>query len=181
MRSAGYTYHSESATIPPQYKTPGGSYELPPARHRRLSPVEPHDTVPTKFCPRCATHKPLSGFHKNRAKPDGVQGYCRPCFVTLNSDYARRHPDWSRNTHLRKTFGITVADRQRIVDAQGGRCAICADLFEGQYRSKCIDHDHETGQIRGILCRRCNIMLGHARDRVDILAAAISYLGDTLP
>jgi hypothetical protein len=57
--------------------------------------------------------------------------------------------------------------------AQDGRCAIC---FERPHERLCLDHDHATGQIRGLLCRRCNAGLGLFLDQPDRLTAAVTYL-----
>lgn len=63
----------------------------------------------------------------------------------------------------------------RLVAEVGERCAICGRERDG-YRRLSIDHDHATDQIRGLLCRPCNMLLGNARDSVEILRAAIAYL-----
>lgn len=65
--------------------------------------------------------------------------------------------------HLKKTYGLTPEDVQRAWDAQEGKCGICkrAMLPSGkQSLSRCVDHDHETGKFRELLCRRCNGALG---------------------
>lgn len=64
-----------------------------------------------------------------------------------------------------------------MVAAQNGVCAICGNgETSKRQRSLSVDHDHETGAVRGLLCNRCNPMLGYARDDIAILQAAISYL-----
>lgn len=61
--------------------------------------------------------------------------------------------------------------------AQGGRCAICGDPPpEGRHLH--VDHDHDAGDVRALLCGRCNTMLGLAREDPEILASAIAYLAD---
>jgi len=71
--------------------------------------------------------------------------------------------------------GRTRVERQAVVEKQGGRCAICRkeDRLVG-------DHCHATGVPRGMLCYRCNIMLGMAGDDLDILAAAAEYVSQYL-
>ncbi len=58
---------------------------------------------------------------------------------------------------------------------QGGVCGICGG--RDRDRDLAIDHDHETGEIRGLLCSRCNTALGSFRDNPEIITAALSYLG----
>lgn len=76
---------------------------------------------------------------------------------------------------LKKNFGIDGDDYASLLTNQGGRCAICT----GRPRSKrlAVDHDHQTGEVRGLLCKRCNHdLLGSAKDTVEILLRAVAYL-----
>lgn len=74
-----------------------------------------------------------------------------------------------------RQYGITHDEFLQMLEAQGGVCAICGNGNDGP-RQLSIDHDHETGAIRALLCDRCNPMLGYARDNVAVLQAAIAYL-----
>jgi hypothetical protein len=74
-----------------------------------------------------------------------------------------------------RQFGVTHDEFLAMFDAQGGACAICGNGNDG-VRQLSIDHDHATGQVRGLLCDRCNPMLGYARDSIAVLEAAIEYL-----
>jgi len=75
---------------------------------------------------------------------------------------------------LEREYGLTHDEYMALLDGQGDVCAICGD--SGQRRALAVDHDHENGQVRGLLCDRCNPMLGYARDNIAILEAAIEYL-----
>lgn len=67
-----------------------------------------------------------------------------------------------RTSMLRKRYGLTQDDYQRMLDRQNGGCAVChTTVTGGRNRYFDVDHDHETGLVRGLLCRRCNITLGH--------------------
>lgn len=85
-----------------------------------------------------------------------------------------------RDKELRKNFGITLADYTRMLEAQGGVCAICrnseSEMREGKLKALAVDHDHETGAVRALLCADCNKMIGHAREEVSRLRAAIAYI-----
>lgn len=81
-----------------------------------------------------------------------------------------------RRGHLRRTFGITEIDFDRMLAQQRGVCAIClTDNPRGMGRFH-IDHCHKTNKIRGLLCTECNSLLGKAKDNTTILQAAIVYL-----
>lgn len=96
-----------------------------------------------------------------------------------NKKYKKTHPEkfklGIKRNHL-KQFGITVEDYNKMFDKQNGCCAIC-----GKHQSEfkiafAVDHNHKTGKVRGLLCSRCNTMLGFASDNINILKAAINYL-----
>jgi Recombination endonuclease VII len=77
----------------------------------------------------------------------------------------------SRHYHLTRRYGISAARAQELIDAQGGVCAICRERAPDH-----VDHDHATGQVRGMLCLPCNTGLGHFNDDVEVMAKAIDYL-----
>ena len=98
----------------------------------------------------------------------------REYYAERNKAWARAHRDRRVAIRRKNVYGITQAEFDALLAAQSGRCAICGtDLHPGKWA---IDHDHETGRVRGILCRSCNIMLGLAMDDQSILAKAIKYL-----
>jgi hypothetical protein len=97
--------------------------------------------------------------------------------------YCAKHsaeaPQREREQIIRRSrerrFGITHGQFLAMLESQGGVCAICGNGNDNG-RQLSIDHNHATGAVRGLLCDRCNPMLGYARDRTDVLQAAISYL-----
>jgi len=86
----------------------------------------------------------------------------------------------SRRVHQRKrerVYGVTHDEFLALLAAQDGVCAICGGTEESKrQRTLSVDHDHATGVVRGLLCNRCNPMLGYARDDIAVLHAAIEYL-----
>lgn len=85
----------------------------------------------------------------------------------------------SKENHLLRSCGITLQDYDKILKKQGNKCKICKTKIPGGYGRFCIDHNHSTGKIRGLLCNNCNVMLGRAKDDIKILATAIQYLIDS--
>ena len=85
------------------------------------------------------------------------------------AEYFRRK---SRAVKARRC-GVTIADIERLTAAQGGRCAICWEL---PARVLAIDHDHETGAFRGLICQACNSGIGFFRDNPGLMSAAVRYL-----
>jgi hypothetical protein len=99
-----------------------------------------------------------------------------------NPDYERERYQKvkveTRERHLVRKYGVTLSDYDRMLAAQGGRCAICQ--CEESTQHNCVfhvDHCHSTGAVRGLLCRGCNHVLGHIKDDPEVLRSAIAYLG----
>jgi hypothetical protein len=87
-----------------------------------------------------------------------------------------KYPERHREKRLQKEFGVTIEDFNRKLASQGNSCAICGTLSPNDGRNFHIDHCHKTGKLRGILCNTCNLMLGLAHDRQDVLLKAAEYL-----
>jgi hypothetical protein len=79
---------------------------------------------------------------------------------------------------IKRKYGLEPKDFQEMLDVQGNCCAICGDgLIKADTRKDpVVDHNHITGNNRGILCRLCNSLLGYAKDSKEVLSKAVSYL-----
>jgi DNA-directed RNA polymerase subunit RPC12/RpoP len=77
---------------------------------------------------------------------------------------------------LKYRFGISLKEYNEMFQLQNGRCAICGKHQSELSKSLSVDHNHDTKEIRGLLCQNCNSVLGHALDNVEILRACIDYL-----
>ena len=126
------------------------------------------DRGESKWCPRCETVKSLTEFGL-------TQPYCKPCRSAYHREMAHKQdPLYKQDYDIRKKYGISLADRDELLEAQGNRCAICLTTDPG--RSWHIDHDHVTGKVRGILCFGCNVGLGVFQDDESRMRRAIRYL-----
>lgn len=142
-----------------------------------------------KWCRSCDTWLPLDNFGKDRARKDGLAGYCRPCararyraWVAANKEHHResvrrraaRVPLRKRqDKHRRHRYGMEPGQYDRMMSDQDGRCALCREVSE---KPLVVDHDHATGVVRGLLCYTCNRGL-HMLDAPGRLEAALRYLG----
>lgn len=88
----------------------------------------------------------------------------------------------SRETHLLERYGITIEAYDALLESQNFGCKLCGQAFADKKgkRNLCVDHDHKTGRIRGLLCLSCNKMLGYAKDNPTLLLKAIQYLKKNL-
>lgn len=93
---------------------------------------------------------------------------------------ARYHKDprKSKDEFLRRLYGISIDDYEAILEAQGGVCLICSEppTVRGRKRHLEVDHNHSNGQVRGLLCNKCNTGIGGLRDDPTMLKRAILYL-----
>ena len=96
-------------------------------------------------------------------------------------DYYARNPERLRNKQLKQWYGITLADYNTMFQQQNGFCLICGIHQSEVNKTFCVDHDHETGEVRGLLCDQCNKGLGHFKDNPSFLEKAADYLRRVLP
>ncbi|MBQ1000616.1 endonuclease VII domain-containing protein [Streptomyces nigra] len=113
-----------------------------------------------KLCRQCGEVKPHSEWHRNATASDGLATRCKACKAVQG-----------RQGHLKRAYGITEADRQGLVASQGGVCCICLAALPEH-----VDHCHETGRVRGVLCFSCNAALGQFKDRPDVIRRAAAYV-----
>ena len=126
-----------------------------------------------KRCTKCGEEKPLSNFHNERRSSDGVTARCKPC--TSNYGKAWRQAK-GNNYHRTQRYGITPDEYVEMLEEQLHTCACCGSSNPKRKAGFVIDHDHATGQIRGLLCHSCNIGIGQLGDSIDGLTKALDYL-----
>jgi hypothetical protein len=96
----------------------------------------------------------------------------RTCIVCAKVYNGKTQYKSRRKYALKKKYNITLEEYNSMAHSQENKCAICGDI-SGKL---CVDHDHKTGEVRGLLCTNCNTSLGKFKDSIEILKNAISYL-----
>jgi hypothetical protein len=145
-----------------------------------------------KKCSRCQAEKPFDQFNRNRRHKDGRDNYCKECRSAYMKqprqqermrDYYRvkvagteQRQEVVRRGHFRRRYGITIEQYDQLLEAQGGGCALCGVKENPDGRRLCVDHDHETGAIRGLLCRLCNTALHKFETRSASAERLVEYL-----
>jgi hypothetical protein len=81
-----------------------------------------------------------------------------------------------KSTKLKQNYGLSFQDLISMYERQGKKCLVCTKEMSFENRGCHVDHDHQTGKVRGLLCRSCNLLLGYAEDNIQTLKSAIKYL-----
>jgi len=158
-----------------------------------------------KLCNKCLTSFPEQNFHKDKTKSDGLHSICKYCqkknkelrkeeAKVVRQKYEKENKnkikdywkEYNSNTdlkeklkekHLKKTYNLSLNELELLKQKQNYCCAIC-----GTHENNCsrktlfVDHNHTTGEIRGLLCSQCNSALGLMYDDISLLKNAINYL-----
>lgn len=152
-------------------------YSMKKLQHK----IENGETL--KWCGKCKKWLPLDNFAKNKIKWDGLQERCSNCrreHWENKGKYTRILPSKEilkkkRRKWIINSYGITEEEYENLLKYQDNKCAICGTTDWGR-PSPCIDHNHKTGEVRGLLCNRCNRTLGLANDSFDLLNLMVEYL-----
>lgn len=151
-----------------------------------------------KICKKCNIKKQKKMFHtRKRVNKSGealiyYYGMCKKCWHEKNKlwrklnpgkdCYHKRHPVRHKlnifKSKLKKKFGISVEEYNKMLFDQNGLCKICGCDGNSLGKRLAVDHCHKTGKIRGLLCHHCNLGLGNFSDSAAILTRATQYLED---
>lgn len=142
-----------------------------------------------KTCRDCKKEKEQNLFIRNGGFKSGYDTLCLLCNRKRVKAWRKKNPEkravqskregqkeYSRSKQYRVYYGITLDDYNKMFAAQNGCCAICKTHQTHFKRRLSVDHNHTSQQIRQLLCHNCNALLGHAKENVNVLETAISYL-----
>lgn len=150
----------------------------------------------TKKCTKCSEVKPNTEFFRDKKASSGLRSACKPCIRADNAarsmakgeeyrtnrrrkreaspEAYKQWRDAMREQSLRTKFGITTTEYEARLASQGGVCALCRKPQKTNRLA--VDHDHNTGRIRGLLCMNCNTSLGRFE---NIIPEFLAYLRGT--
>jgi hypothetical protein len=161
-----------------------------------------------KHCNNCNSNKPINKFYKNSGSKDNLDTYCKECRLSRNKIWRKNNPEKVKNVQkqwksknrkryneinlkwkkdntqkviesgIKYRYGLDPVSYRKMLEDQGHKCMIC-NRHESELKQRLnIDHNHETGVVRGLLCDICNRGLGFlGADRgTHLLRAAILYL-----
>lgn len=129
----------------------------------------------TKPCPECGVDLRVLFYTDKTGRKTNAR--CKTCHKKHVSKYWHsKSPIEKQATRVKAMYGMEPKDYIHLHERQGGKCALCLEEPSTQ-RGLHLDHCHETGEIRGLLCHNCNIALGCFKDDPALLMRAIKYLG----
>lgn len=118
-----------------------------------------------KLCSQCGQLKAFSEFYTDKRTSTGCKAECKKCFRARG-----------REQHLKVSYGITQEQYNDMLEVQEFACAICGHKDTMWKINLCVDHDHSTGKVRGLLCDPCNTAIGHLKDDPEIISKALAYV-----
>ena len=130
-------------------------------------------------CNKCSIEKPLTEYYKTTDRKSGYKTVCKDCIKSIPSTENKKKymREYSKEYHLKKRYNLTEEDYKNLLVAQNHKCAICGvDEQELPNKKLYVDHSHETGKVRELLCHNCNVSLGLMKESIQTLSKAIAYL-----
>ena len=151
-----------------------------------------------KICSKCKELKPMDNFHNDISKRDKKHSQCKSCHSNRIKLKRKTNIEWVRaerikskeyrinnseqfkktirNSTLKKKYGINIEQYNEIFKNQGYVCAICGSDKPRGYGRMCVDHNHLTGKIRGILCQPCNTSIGKMMENPNLIRKLALYV-----
>ena len=140
-----------------------------------LSAMEELITTKTKICKDCGIDKKLTDFSKDFVKKDKLKTYCKKCAAIRFKMWREKNIEEillkDRIKHYIRKYGISKEKALELVDNRIGKCEICFNE-----KPLVVDHQHDTGNIRGMICSSCNSMIGYSKENIQNLYSCIEYL-----
>ena len=120
-------------------------------------------------CSACGEWKPPTAYNKNKQQKSGLHYSCRQC--------AKQHV---RKYNIESKYNITVEDYNKLLSEQSSKCDICdlelVNNSDDKFNRPVIDHNHKSGEVRAILCHKCNLALGNCNDSSEYTLKLYNYL-----
>lgn len=133
-------------------------------------------------CRKCRKDLPITEFYKIPGNKSGYSYRCKVCTSQDRSVYrlTEKGQIVQKRNNLKFYYGITLEQYNTLFDSQSGVCAVCGFpetvLYKGTLTSLAVDHNHQTGKIRGLLCQSCNVALGHLKENPVIIKSLLEYI-----
>lgn len=128
-----------------------------------------------KTCEKCGVQQDTNDYYKKETTLDGLDPWCKKCvrrkFKILNLNGRSQ-----RKSHLKRNYKLTLKEYDQLFHKQCGYCYICLTHQDKLKKKLAVDHCHQTGKVRGLLCMKCNTALGKFNDDIYLIERALAYL-----
>lgn len=128
--------------------------------------------VKVKVCSGCGDSKDVSCFHTHRQTRDKLRAKCKECTNKENKQWAEENQDKRKSSHYNRTYGLSYQEIMDMHRRVNNLCEICSDKKELLH----VDHSHSSGKVRGLLCMRCNLLLGKIEENSNLFPKLFDYL-----
>lgn len=131
-----------------------------------------------KHCGNCKTDKDMNEFYNSYSSYDGLSSHCKVCSKARVKLWGKNNPDKRRHNALKKLYGITLDQYNEMLVKQDFKCSICKrhkDMVANKTHLS-VDHNHNTNEIRGLLCSPCNQAIGLLQESIEACENAAKYL-----
>lgn len=137
-----------------------------------------------KTCSRCGISKSVDLFSNYKHSSDGKKAACKSCQKAYNDKWDRENKEKKKDSarwwSIKNKYNISKEEYLSLLESQNHKCKICnLESSDNLHNYLYVDHCHQTNEIRGLLCKSCNSLLGMAKDDVEILENAIKYLKES--
>ncbi len=147
----------------------------------------------TKVCSKCNVEKPFSDYYKDNLRKIGIRCKCKECcsketrtwrdrnrskYNNYVAEWRAKNPARQHATEIKRRYSLSVEDYNARLSEQLCKCKICGKQHDPSVKRGrlYVDHDHKSGDVRGLLCGACNSAIGYMNDDVEIFEKAIAYL-----
>jgi hypothetical protein len=132
----------------------------------------------SKVCSGCKEEKDVSLFYADKRLKSGFGSRCKAChlLVTKKNSKLRGWTEKDKETRYNRQYSLKPGEYAAMLENQDYKCAICVKTEQENNKRLAVDHCHETGKVRKLLCHHCNCALGMVNDSEDILISMLSYL-----
>ena len=160
----------------------------------KMRPPRRKDPTGLKTCAHCKALKPVDDYYAAADRWDGRDNMCKTCRAAKHDTWRRKNlgkaaadqkayrqanPKRYSDYNRKKNYGLEPGTYDAMLTKQGGRCAICKTDAPGGKGTFHVDHCHDDGHVRGLLCHRCNVGIGQLQHDEAVLLAAVDYLRTT--
>ena len=129
-------------------------------------------------CSQCKIEKPENEYYIRKDRPNGKGrlSECKECTKSRTIKRYKKDPDLVNDARAAKLYGLSLEEVVQMRKDSNGICAICNREGLHHHKRLVIDHDHETGKVRGLICSRCNSAIGFLGDDICNVENLLSYL-----